>query len=77
MHIKYEWDEGKRQQNLAKHGVDFAQAEWFDWGSALVIDDRRRDYGEPRMRALGLIGERLHALVVTPRSDALRVISLR
>lgn len=24
--MKYEWDENKRQENLAKHGLDFADA---------------------------------------------------
>lgn len=49
----------------------------FDWDGALVVTDDRRDYGEPRLRALGLIDGRLHAVVVTPRGDALRIISLR
>lgn len=77
MHIKYEWDEGKRHQNLAKHGVDFDVIVALVWTSALVIEDRRMDYGEVRLRVLGLIGDRVHAVVVTPRTDALRVISLR
>jgi uncharacterized DUF497 family protein len=29
--MKYEWDENKRAANLAKHGVDFIDAEHFDW----------------------------------------------
>lgn len=77
MHIKYEWDEGKCHQYLAKHDVDFDVIVALDWTSALVIEDRRMDYGEPRLRVLGLIGDRVHAVAVTPRTDALRVISLR
>ncbi|MWD26185.1 BrnT family toxin [Aquicoccus sp. SCR17] len=73
----YEWDEAKRRGNLAKHGVDFSAAEAFIWQSAFVITDDRRDYGEPRLRVLGLIGARVHLLVLTPRGDRLRIISLR
>lgn len=35
------------------------------------------DYSEMRLRVLGLIVDRVHAVVITPRTDALRVISLR
>jgi hypothetical protein len=30
----YEWDEAKRNTNLSKHGVDFAQAEFFVMGGS-------------------------------------------
>ena len=57
--------------------VDFAEAEEFDWETALVIPDARADYGEPRYRAMGFIGRRLFALAFTPRSGTVRVVSLR
>ncbi len=77
MHIKYEWNETKRAATLTERGIDFADMARFDWDSALVVTDDRKDYGEPRLRALGLIDGRLHAVVVTPRGDTLRIISLR
>ncbi len=40
-------------ENRAKHGVDFAVVEQFDWESAIVADDQRRDYGEQRRIAIG------------------------
>ncbi len=40
-------------------------------------EDLRKDYGERRFQALGFIGDRLHALVFTPRHDKVHVISLR
>lgn len=73
----FTWDEGKRAANLAKHGVDFIAAENFDFGSALVVVDRREDYRELREIALGFIGMRLHVMVFTRRGDGLRIISLR
>ena len=75
--MRLEWDDDKRAANLAKHGVDFADAARFDWDTALELEDARYDYGERRWRALGLIDGRLHALVYARRGDAIRVISLR
>ncbi len=72
-----DWDEDKRTANLAKHGVDFADAERFDWSSAKTEHDLRHDYGEDRFESVGLIGERLHVLVFTPRATGRRIISLR
>ena len=37
----------------------------------------RRDYGERRYQAMGMIGEDLYMLVFTPRDGAVHVISLR
>ncbi len=41
----YDWDEAKRQTNLAKHGVDFTTMVGFDWATAEKQVDDRRDYG--------------------------------
>ena len=75
--MNYEWDDKKCNSNLKNHKVDFSAVEGFDWQSALIIEDNRRDYGEIRYRAMGLIGSRLHALVFTTRGEKVRVISLR
>ncbi len=56
----YDWDERKRRLNLLKHGVDFAEVEGFEWGTAAVRPDLRRDYGENRFIAFGTIAGRLH-----------------
>ncbi len=71
----YQWDENKRQANLVKHGVDFAQVEAFDWETAVV--DMDEDHAEPRWIAMGLIGPVLHFVVYTERGDNIRIISLR
>ena len=75
--MNYEWDDKKCNSNLKKHKVDFSAVGGFDWQCALIIEDNRRDYGETRYRAMGLIGSRLHALVFTTRGEKVRVISLR
>ncbi|QQP93022.1 BrnT family toxin (plasmid) [Skermanella sp. TT6] len=71
------WDEAKHVANLAKHGLDFAVAEGFDWDTALTAVDERRDYGEGRFISIGYIGPRLHVMVWTPRGDDTRIIGLR
>ena len=73
----YDWDSEKAEQNLAKHGVPFESVAGFDWRTAIEAEDRRYDYGETRMQALGKIGERYHVLVYAWRDDRIRVISLR
>ncbi len=60
--MKYEWDENKRVANLAKHDVDFIDAENFDWSSAIETIDDRFNYSEERWVALGFIDNRLHVL---------------
>lgn len=71
------WDDRKRAANLRKHGVDFAIVERFEFDTALVVIDDRKDYGEARYRAFGVIDDRLHVLVFTARGAQTRVISLR
>jgi uncharacterized DUF497 family protein len=73
----WDWDEAKRQANLAKHGVDFRTMAGFDWTTADTRTDLRRDYGEVRFFALGMIGDRLHAVAYTERDGRQRIISLR
>lgn len=48
-----------------------------DFDTAITVNDTRRDYGERRMRVLGIIDGRLHAAVITPRGEKIRAVSLR
>lgn len=42
-----------------------------------MVEDDRRDYGEQRFRAFGLIDGRPHSVVFTVRGSAMRLISFR
>jgi uncharacterized DUF497 family protein len=75
--MEIEYDLAKDEKNRRDRGLSFKLAHGFDFDSALIVEDTRNDYGEPRYLALGYIGNRLHALVFTPREAALRIISLR
>jgi uncharacterized DUF497 family protein len=46
-----------------------------EWSGAVIQKDVRKSYGERRY--LGMIGDRLHAAVFTPRAGKVHVISLR
>jgi uncharacterized protein len=71
------FDPAKSERNEAERGMPFSVALEFDWSTALVAEDTRRDYGERRYQAVGFIGGRLHVLVFTPRDQGVHVISLR
>ena len=73
----WDWDEPKRQATLLLRGLDFAMVRDFDLGTAVIDPDDRRDYGEARFKATGMIGGRLFIVVFTPRGERLRLISLR
>jgi uncharacterized DUF497 family protein len=71
------FDAAKSARNIQERGISFELAADFDFETAIYVEDVRKDYGETRIRALGFIGNRLHALVFTMRGPTLRVISLR
>ncbi len=71
------FDPSKNLRNIELRGLSFKMVEEFDWGSALIVEDVRREYGERRFQVLGMIAEHLYMLVFTPRDGAIHVISLR
>jgi hypothetical protein len=71
------WDEAKRRRNIAKHGVDLALAERFEFETALFEEDRSERYGEQREMATGRVGGTLYVYVYTLRGDEDHAISLR
>ena len=71
------WNEAKRRENLVKHGLDLADAEFFDFEAALIEEDRD-ERSERRFRAIGPLQGRLVFLVyVLGENDEPHVISLR
>lgn len=74
--MEYEWDETKRASNIKKRGVDFVDAEGFDWETALVAYDGWYD-DEDRWIAIGYIGITVYLMVYTERDEIIRIISLR
>ena len=75
--MEISFDPAKSQRNVTDRGLPFTLVEQFDWSGAIIEEDVRQDYGERRYLAMGMIGNRLHAVVFTPRADKVHVISLR
>lgn len=75
--MNFTWDETKRQANLQKHGLDFADAEKVFSGPMVLFEDQRNDYGEQRMIGIGQL-EFLVVLIVHVETDEqIRIISMR
>ncbi len=75
--MQFTYDPTKNECNIAERNLSFERVREFEFASAVIMEDNRRDYGEVRQRALGLLGGRLHALVFVARSSTIRIISLR
>lgn len=76
--MKIEFDASKSEKNAKDRGLAFTEAERFDYDTALLIEDIRKDYGEQRIIAYGYIESRLHVLCFKPLGHLhIRVISLR
>ena len=73
--MNYEWDINKRLSTLEERHIDFNDIYLFEWDTALT-EESPRD-GEMRYLSIGYIGDKLHAVVHTPRGDVTRIISLR
>ena len=76
--MQYEWEPAKNRANLAKHGVDFADAvAVFEDDLALTRPDPT-SRGELRFVTLGMDGFGRHLVVVfTERGTRVRIISAR
>jgi uncharacterized DUF497 family protein len=72
------WDEAKRVANLAKHGLDFADAAWV-LASRYRLDVRVFRKGEERTLSYSYVMERLTVLLLVhvPRESDVRIVSFR
>ena len=73
----FTWDESKRKLNLAKHGIDFRDAQAIFEVPLVTAEDAREDYGETRYVALGLLEGIVVSIAYTERGDSVRIISIR
>jgi len=75
--MKFEWHEDKRQKNLEKHGLDFADVEEVFESDTVTIEDNRSYYGEERWITLGTLRGLVVLVVHTEQDETIRVISFR
>jgi uncharacterized protein len=71
----FEWDESKRQANLAKHHIDFQDAKQVFDGP--VFERMESRHGEERIFAIGLMEDIEIIVVYAMRGKRRRIISAR
>ena len=71
----FEFDPGKSDANRKKHGVDFIEAQKLWQGPYIEIP--ARDEAERRRLVIGRIAGKYFSAIVTHRSAAIRIISVR
>jgi uncharacterized protein len=74
--MDFEWDETKRLRTLRERGLDFRDARLLFDGRRLYSYPSLR-FGEDRVVSVGLLEQRLIAIVWTERNGAYRIISMR
>lgn len=74
--IKFEFDPGKSDRNKEKHGIDFIEAQAL-WDDPDLLEVPARTEDEPRFLVVGLIGTQHWSAIITYRSKAIRIISVR
>ena len=74
--MAFEFDPRKSAANLEKHGIDFVEAQRL-WEDPDLLEIPARTEDEPRWLIIGRIDAKLWSAVVTSRSDAIRIISVR
>lgn len=72
-----EYDPEKGAANLAKHGVPLILGAVVLENRIGDVPDERRDYGEARFNAFGLVEGRLFVCTYTMRDATYRLISVR
>jgi uncharacterized protein len=75
--MRFTWDESKRRANIAKHGLDFADAERVFAGPMVLFEDDRADYGEQRLVGIGLLDALFVLIVHVEDDETIHIISMR
>ena len=72
--MRFDWDPGKSERNLADRGFDFAFATLIFAGPTLERIDTRQDYGEVRRITVGIADGIPLTVVYTDRAEAGEVV---
>lgn len=77
--MDYEWDAAKAAENRRKHGIDFVDSiPAIEDPNRLEETDSRFEYGEQRIRVIGMAEGNILFVVTTQRDErTCRIISAR
>jgi uncharacterized DUF497 family protein len=74
--VGFEFDERKSRANLAKHGIDFVQAQSL-WDDDNLVGFEVNTASELRHILIGRLGGKYYTAVITYRGENVRIISVR
>jgi uncharacterized protein len=74
--MEFEFDKRKSESNKKKHGIDFSEAQGL-WDDPDLLEIPARTTDEPRFLIVGRINKTYWSAIVTPRSERMRIISVR
>ena len=74
--MDFEFDSRKSNNNKAKHGIGFYEAQAL-WDDPDLIEIPLETSDEPRFLVIGKISEKHWSGIITYRSDKIRIISVR
>ena len=74
--FSFEFDAAKSQANLAKHGIDFIQAQRI-WDDPDFVEVNAKSVDEPRALVIGRVDRKYWSAVITYRDGNIRLISAR
>jgi len=74
--VEFEFDDSKSQSNLAKHGLNFLDAQEL-WADPDRVEIPARIEDEPRFLVIGKIAQKCWSAIITYRETRIRMISVR
>jgi uncharacterized DUF497 family protein len=72
----FEYDENKSRSNLAKHRIDFVEAQKL-WNDPNLLEIPARTQDEPRFLIIAKIDNKHWSGVITYREQNIRIVSVR
>lgn len=75
--MEFEWDEAKSRRNVSLRRLPFQLAIALFDGETREIVDTRRNYGELRIKAIGMVRDEFFVCIYVDRDEVRRIISLR
>jgi uncharacterized protein len=74
--MEFEFDENKSKSNKQKHDIGFNEAKGL-WEDTDYVEIPVKTSDEPRFLVIGKIAEKYWTVVITYRSENIRIISVR
>ena len=74
--MEFEFDDSKSKSNLAKHGINFIDAQQI-WDDPDRVEIPARTEDEPRFLSIGKIAQKCWSAIITYRKNRVRIISVR